>query len=108
MGDDPIALLRRAITGAASDAELTTALTTAQDQLAILSAKASAAATDADRAKEAAASVASSTDAAVVKQARDRLGQLMADASQANHDFEQALVKFQEARNTILRKTAKG
>jgi hypothetical protein len=105
-GDDPMALLRKAIAGS-TDPELTSALATAQDQLAVLSAKANAVATDADRAKEAMAAAASS-DPVVVNQLKDRLGRLMADATAANHDFEQAFAKFQEVRNTILRKTAKG
>jgi hypothetical protein len=106
-GDDPMALLRQAITGS-TDSELLSALTTAQDQLALATAKANATATDADRAKDAAAAVAASSDPVGANQAKDRLGRLMADATAANHDFEQALAKFLEARNTILRKTAKG
>jgi hypothetical protein len=107
-GDDPMALLKRAVAGS-TDSELMSALKTAQDQLAILSAKASAVSTDSDRAKEAAAAAAAaSTDSVAVKQAKDRLGQLMVDATAANHDFGQAWAKFQDARNTILRKTAKG
>jgi hypothetical protein len=105
-GDDPMALLRRAIAGS-TDSELTSALGVAQDQLTVLNAKANAIATDADRAKEAMAA-APSSDPAVVNSLKDRLGRLLADATAANHDFEQALAKFQEARTTILRKTAKG
>lgn len=105
-GDDPMALLRKAIAGS-TDPELTSALATAQDQLTVLNAKANATATDAARAKEAVAAAASS-DPAVVNQLKNRLGRLMADATVANDDFEQAFAKFQEARNTILRKTAKG
>jgi hypothetical protein len=106
LGDDPLALLRQAITGS-TDPQLTTAFATAQDQLTILAAKANDIATDADRAKDAAAA-ASSSDPAVAQQAKDRLGQLMAEATATNGDFEQALAKFEDARNTILRKTAKG
>jgi hypothetical protein len=107
-GDDPMALLKRAVAGS-TDSELMSALATAQDQLAILTAKANATATDADRAKEAAAAAAAaSTDSVAVKLAKDQLGRLMADATAANHDFDQAWAKFQDARNTILRKTAKG
>jgi hypothetical protein len=107
-GDDPMALLRSAVAGS-TDPELLSALATAQDQLTLLTAKGNAAATDADRAKEAAAAAAAaSSDSVALNQARDRLGRLMADATAANHDFEQALAKFRDARNTILRKTAKG
>jgi hypothetical protein len=107
-GDDPMALLKRAVAGS-TDSELMSALSTAQNQLTILTAKASAAAADADRAKEAAAAAAAaSTDSVALNQAKDRLGRLMADATAANHDFDQAWAKFQDARNTILRKTAKG
>jgi peptidoglycan hydrolase-like protein with peptidoglycan-binding domain len=101
LGDDPMSLLRRAIVGS-TDPELTASLTTAQDQLTILTAMANAVATDADRAKDTTKAAASSDAAA--QQAKDNLGQLMADTSA----FERALAGFQDARNTILRKTAKG
>jgi hypothetical protein len=106
LGEDPTDLLRRAIADA-TDPELRTALSTAQDQLTILTAKANAAATDAGRAKEATAAAAGS-DAAAAQGGKDRLAQLMADAMAANQDFEEALARFKAARDTILRKTAKG
>jgi hypothetical protein len=108
LGPDPTALLHEAVTGAGAGSDLLGALTTVRDQLAILNSKASACMTDRDRAKETADSVPANADIATLKQAGDRLQQLMDDATSANHDFEQAFAKFADARDTILRKTAKG
>ena len=99
--------MRQAIAGS-TNSELTNAIATAQDQLAVLAAKSNDGRDRRGACQSRRQPTAASTDAAAAQQAKDRLGQLMEDAKAANHDFEQALAKFQEARNTILRKTAKG
>jgi hypothetical protein len=108
LGDDPLKLLRDAIAGGGADAQLTSAIGSAQDAVSALTAQANAAATDAQRAKDAVASLPSGATAGQNADLGNRLRQLLADANQANQTFEQKLQQFKNAQMSILKKTAKG
>jgi hypothetical protein len=108
LGNDPIAPLVAAVKGADVKGELATKLAAAQAALNALKKQASACASDAERANVAAASVHPDATPAQLKEISDRLQQLLNDATQANHGFEQKWTEFSDARNFILQKTAQG
>jgi hypothetical protein len=108
LGPDPIGLLRQAVSEAKADAELTRKLQAAEQLYADLKAKSAACDVDTARAKETMDGLPSSPSQPQIQQANERLAQLKADAEQANQEFEQKLTEFADARQYILKKTAKG
>jgi hypothetical protein len=102
--------LRDAVTKAGDAGKpLQASLADAEKALLAMKAKAQALAADADRAKAAAADAgAASATPDKLKASADRIGQLNTDATQANHDLDEAAQIFEAARQTILKQTAQG
>jgi len=103
-GDAPLTILHQA--GDERD-DVKDALATAVTSFATLNAKLDACA---DLAKQAdvLAATPSSGDAKDLQAASANAQKLLADATQANHEFTQALAAFASARDTVLKVTAKG
>lgn len=102
-------LLREAVTKAGDAGKpLQPSLTDAEKALLAMKAKAQALAADADRAKTAADAAAASVTPDKLKAGADRTAQLNTDATQANHDLDEAAKAFEAARQTILKQTAQG
>jgi hypothetical protein len=107
-GADPIAMLGGSIANTPADSQLAAKLASAQQAFEEMKKSTAACATDADRAKDVVTSLGVNAGTAQVKNAYDRLQTLLADATQSNHDFEQKLAQWADARNFILQRTAKG
>jgi len=108
LGDDPLALLREAVAGAGGSGELVGDLTAAGEQTGGANQEGGRI-RDRRRSCERGRRLGSPRSRRRHTESNARsCPALLNDANQANHDFEQAFAKFMNARNTILRKTAKG
>jgi hypothetical protein len=102
LGADPMAPLAAAASKARNKDQAGAQLIAAQKILDDLQKAARACATDADRANEAGAAVRADTPTAQLSQAGTRLQQLLADARQANQDFDAKFSDFTSARDALL------